>query len=487
VTGPASAGWARHRPFLAVLAAGAVLRVLAFAAYRPALEFYGDSYTYLADARRLTLDRVRPFGYSAFLRALTVPDLMMVTAVQHLLGLALGAALYVGLTRRGVGRGLATAAAAPVLLDAYQVDIEQLVMAETLFSALLVAGVAVVTWTDRPRAGGCALAGLLLACATLTRTVALGLAAVVLPYLLVRRAGCRGAGAFLAAFSLPLAGYAALFHLTYGPWALGEADGVFLWGRVAPFADCRRAHLAPALRALCSPHPPADRPGPNYYDWAPTSPLVALAWPPRGPRAGIGRAALSVIAAQPGDYLRSVAGDTLHFFAPGRRVGRQDWYVGSWYFPTPSTPRLWHVSQPLVDLAGHPAHRHDIPVVAGLLRGYQRVGYTPGPLLAACCLLGLLPAAARSGRRRVRADCVAGVGMGMLLLVIPSATATFDYRYLLPTLVLLPPAAALAGQEFLAARALRSSPGTTSGPAMPTSVSPAPPGSGRSTRTAARR
>lgn len=484
MTGAGAAGWARHRPFLAVLAAGAALRAAAFAAYRPALEFYGDSYTYLADARRLTLDRVRPFGYSAFLRALTAGDLMMVTAVQHLLGLALGVALYAGLTRRGVGRWLATAAATPVLLDAYQVDIEQLVMAETVFSALLVAVVATVTWTGRPRAGSCALAGLLLAGATLTRTVALGLAAVVLPYLLARRAGCRGAGAFLAAFCLPLAGYAALFHLSYGPWALGQADGVFLWGRVAPFADCRRVHLAPSLRVLCSPHPPADRPGPNYYDWAPTSPLVALAWPPHGPRPGIGRAALSVIAAQPGDYLRSVAGDTLHFFTPGRWVGRRDWYLGSWYFPSPSTPRLWHVSQPLVGLDGHPVSRHDIPVVAGVLRGYQRAGYTPGPLLAACCLLGLAPATGRWGRR-VRADCVAGVGMALTLLVIPSATATFDYRYLLPTLVLLPPAAALAGQELVAA--VRSTRGTTSAPARPTSVSPVPPGSGRSTRTAARR
>ena len=41
-------------------------------------------------------------------------------------------------------------AAAPVLLDPYQVHIEHYLMAETLFVALLVGGLALLVWHDRP-------------------------------------------------------------------------------------------------------------------------------------------------------------------------------------------------------------------------------------------------------------------------------------------------------------------------------------------------
>src|ERR1035438_5909389 len=113
--------------------AGLVMRVLAQIAYRPAL-LYIDSIKYLYIA--LGAD---PVGYRVLLKPLlTVGNLDLVAAVQHLLGLAMAVALYLLMRRRGVSRWLAALATAPILLDAYQLQIEQTIMPDTLFEALIV-------------------------------------------------------------------------------------------------------------------------------------------------------------------------------------------------------------------------------------------------------------------------------------------------------------------------------------------------------------
>ena len=120
----------------ALLLAGLVLRVLAQVAYRPAL-LYIDSLKYLYNAWPGT----DPLGYKGVLKAiLLVGNLQVVTAVQHLVGLAMGVAIYAVLLRRGVPRWLAALAAAPVLLDAYELQIEQTIMPDVWFEALLLAG-----------------------------------------------------------------------------------------------------------------------------------------------------------------------------------------------------------------------------------------------------------------------------------------------------------------------------------------------------------
>ena len=129
-----------------LLAAGLVLRVLAELAYRPAL-FYIDSPRYLFNA-----DGMDPVGYKGPLRAiLAVANFDTVTAVQHLLGLAMAVVIYVLLRRRGVNRWLAALAMAPVLLDGYQLQSEQSIMPGTWFEALIVAGLAILLW--RPGTG----------------------------------------------------------------------------------------------------------------------------------------------------------------------------------------------------------------------------------------------------------------------------------------------------------------------------------------------
>ena len=145
----AVAGLRRHWLAAALLATGLVLRVLVQLAYRPAL-FYIDSARYLYNAGGMD-----PVGYKGPLRAiLFLANFDAVAAVQHLLGLAMALLLYLVLLRRGVPRWLAALAIAPVLLDAYQLQIEQMVMPDVWFEALIVAGLAILLWPPAGLAGG---------------------------------------------------------------------------------------------------------------------------------------------------------------------------------------------------------------------------------------------------------------------------------------------------------------------------------------------
>ena len=102
----------RHWLFVALIAAGIALRVLAWFAYQPAL-FFGDSFRYLDnvgtyDPAGLTI------GYELFVLTptLAVDGLELVTALQHLAGVASAIALYALAMRLGVNRWLAALGAA---------------------------------------------------------------------------------------------------------------------------------------------------------------------------------------------------------------------------------------------------------------------------------------------------------------------------------------------------------------------------------------
>jgi hypothetical protein len=462
--------WRSHRLFGALLCGGVLLRLAATIAYWPALTFYGDSYSYLRSAATLTPDPTRPFGYPAMLSALSwSPTLAVVPVSQHLLGLATGILLYGWLRHRGVSARLASLGTAPVLLDAYQVDVEQMVMAETLFGLLLLAALATLTWRGRPGPVSCTGAGLLLAGCALTRTVALGLVVLAAVYLVARSVGPRRLALFGLGVAVPLLGYATWFATERGSFALQTVDGLFLWGRVAPIAptNCDGLDVSSVQARMCSPHPAAQRPGPTYYDWHPSSPRFLLTrdrrWDSHD-NALLRDLAWQVVSQDPVGYGRLVLADTVHYFAPVRRTGPHDWYLGSWQFPVgPPDVRL-QLHHRLVDFDDRAVPRRYVPALGGLLRGYQEFGFTPGPVLAGCVGLGLLATVALAGygTPRARHECLLLVTTGVALLVLPSATAVFDYRYLLPTLVCLPPAGVLAVHQLRTAgrqsRAARRSP-----------------------------
>ena len=164
----------RHWIFSIVFAIGAVLRIIVSVAYRPALFFYGDSYSYLTNARHLRPDPIHPILYPLFLRPfLAIHHLLPVPIVQHIMGLACGLLVYLLLRRLGLGPGWAVAGAAPVLLDAYQLNVEQYLLAEALFEVLILGAFVAMLWWKRPSAAACGVAGGLLGLAALARTIGL--------------------------------------------------------------------------------------------------------------------------------------------------------------------------------------------------------------------------------------------------------------------------------------------------------------------------
>jgi len=187
-----------------------------------------------------------------------------------------------------------------------------------------------------------------------------------------------------------------------------------------------------------------------------------------------------IILSQPGDYAATVAHDVLHYFSPVRTGGRQDGLVQTFQFRTSFTPDPWQPEYPPSDpyvyqwtwpgnstvrygniVATHgfdlarAEPRLDRGIATGL-RNYQRFGYTPGPLLVVAVLAGLVAVVGRLAdeHRRTRWALLALAGSGLLLLLVPSATASFDFRYLVPALTFLPAAGAMGVTLLVSRRSL---------------------------------
>ena len=99
VSGPA--GRLRgHWLFTAAFLLGLVLRVVTMAGFPPAIWFGGDSASYLSTALRLAPGTSRLSGYGIMLRVLEpFHSFAVVTAVQHVMGLAMAAMSYALLRR----------------------------------------------------------------------------------------------------------------------------------------------------------------------------------------------------------------------------------------------------------------------------------------------------------------------------------------------------------------------------------------------------
>jgi hypothetical protein len=150
----------RHRLATGLLAAGLVLRLLCQVSYGPAL-IYIDTVKYLYGA----WPGADPLGYDVPLKLiLAVGNLSLVEAVQHLVGLAMAVIIYLLLIRRRVPRWLSALAMAPVLLDAYQLQMETTIMPDVWFEAVIVAGAAILLWRTRVSAWTCVAPGRCSAC-----------------------------------------------------------------------------------------------------------------------------------------------------------------------------------------------------------------------------------------------------------------------------------------------------------------------------------
>jgi hypothetical protein len=446
-------GWVRrHRFFLGALGLGAVLRVIAMLGYRPAL-WFPDSYTYIVTALKPRPDLVRPAGYSMFLRLLEpFHSFALVTLVQHLLGLLVGVLVYFTARRLRAPGWAAVGASVPSLLDAYQIELEHLLVSDTLFAVLVMSAVCLGVRKTIGWRTACGI-GLLLAAATLTRTVGLPLVAIFAAWMLYRERGrvftarlLMPAGVMLIAATLPILGYGAWFYATYQRVGIVGANGVFLYSKTMTFADCAVMKPPPDLAELCDPRPPSQRPPAQEYVWSQDSPLVK--------RPGItfteetdtlaGRFASLAIQSQPLDYLGSVASELVRSFTWGRPV-YPDQEVYSYYeFPDrpPPPPGRYPAT-----VGAESAERYErgplttriVEPYAGWMRTYQGMVRLPG---TAVLVILLIPPTA-AAVRRFRPDSRAWVlpwTTAVVLLVMPPAVAEFDYRYVLPAV----PAACLA-------------------------------------------
>jgi hypothetical protein len=435
-------------------------------AYEPALLFRGDSYFYLLHARDLPPDEFHPAMYTAFLwpfehfhaRGAVAP-------VQHVLGLASAVALYALLLRLGLRPWAAAIGSFPIVLDSYQIIMEQYILSETLFQAFVVAAFVVLFWRDRVSwiTGG--MAALLMSLSALTRVVGLALIPIVAGYVLVRRRSLVAIASTIIAFAAPLLVYASWYNSVHGSFALTGNTWVTVYGRIAPFADCSDLDLPRAERVLCDPRPVPMRPWPNYYVFSGSSPVSTL--PESRADALLKDFSKKVILHQPGTYLGVILGDLLHFFAPIRTTRRWDDPVEAYRFQERLPPPQGSFHQPFVllmpsslqeilreavSLGLHEPFATAQPSggIARLLRLYQDIFTTPGPLLALACALGFLGVfgTRQAGRRSLRAESVVLALSGLALLVIPVATVIFDYRFLVPALPLLSAAGVIGGTSL---------------------------------------
>lgn len=443
-----------HWLIVALVAVGALLRTLAWVAYQPAL-LYGDSFRYLDNVGVHRPDGLHPIGYDLLVLrpVLTVGGLELVTALQHLVVLAAAVALYALGLRLGAPRWLAALGAAPLLLDAYQVQIEQMIMSDSWQQVLLVALLWVLLGRGAPGPRRAALAGLLLGVAVLFRLVAVSLVVPVLGYLLIaggawrclrtwgglRTVAARSL-ALLAMFAVVVGGYATYFQSATGQWGLTKSSGNVLYGRTAVLADCDRLELDPVVRLACPDEPLGARKGIDHYAHMVRFPEWVERFPPGTDIVAVQRSfGWAVLRAQPLDVAVAVGRDFVKGFRPIRVDAPGDVRAERWYF-TAGYQYYGHrevSTEYSVEFSGR--EPSSVPELGRLLRGYQLGGgYVSGSVLGVLGIIGLL-AGFGLGRARasgIRSACLLATGMGLTIL-LASAVFEFSWRYQLPGLVLL--------------------------------------------------
>jgi hypothetical protein len=455
-----------------LIAAGIALRVLAQMAYHPAI-IYIDTLKYLYDS----WPGSDPVGYKVPLKLiLLVGDLGTVEVVQHILGIAIAVALYVTMVRRGVPRWLGALAIAPVLLDAYQVNVEAMIMPDIWFEALIVAGIVVLLWRPTLTVRMGLVGGALLGASVGIRQVGEVLIIPALILVLALGGGWRkivqNATAVTCAFALAVLLYLSADYQLAGHFFISRSSASLTYGRMAAVANCQTLKLPKIEQPLC-PTKAQQAWGPDKLDHSVVSPLrtfdTTLPLSQLTSRtqlvANFNRA---VETQQPLRVISGILHDSVKLFAVSRYTSPGDTPIVRWqfqrHFPTVQygpwvsvvNGRIWLrlgslQSATLTEL--NPAYggapQVDKPIAA-FLRYYQlHGGFTPGPVFLLSLLAGLAGAVIAFGRRRrfARGRQAALGGLlffttGVLILGI-SDLFEFTWRYQIPALVTLPPAGAL--------------------------------------------
>jgi hypothetical protein len=515
--GPRPAGWRGLRPgallrrhwlLALLLTAGLVMRILAQVAYRPAL-LYIDSIKYLYIA-----NGADPVGYRVLLKPLlAIGNLDLVVAVQHLLGLAMAVGLYLLMRRRGVPRWLAALATAPILLDGYQLQNEQTIMPDTLFEALIVAGLVTLLWQPRPSRWKLIGAGLALGASATVAQIGEVFILPALIYLVVAIPGWRAKltkGAVLGvAFALPIVAYCSVSLADNGHFRLAYTGTNDLYGRIVLATNCQAMSLPAYEQALCPTRQQALSLGIDGLEHDNVSPL-RLYVPPLGTSVShvVSNFNRRLELQDPGGIVLAIGKDAAKLFAVRRVQDQGDTPISRWQFQNhyPQYPPYITITHGQLQLAQQPTGVVQVlgrgqpfgggnPVavkpLARFLRAYQLDGgYTPGPLFLLAAVAGLIGSLGAARRRvtpaqRATATACLLVFTAGVAVLLGSDLFQFTWRYQLPALVTLPPAGALgltliAG--YLAARRTArrvTTPGPGARPPTPPARRPAaaaPPG-----------
>ncbi len=458
-----------HAPFLVVLMAGLALRGYIMSVYHPVAAGFFDSITYLHTSRdHLFSDESRMAGYPLFLRIAryVVPDLTFVTFVQHTLGLATAALLYMTVRRVTGGRWLPAVPAGFAALSGDYLLLEHSLLTESLYMFLVTAAACALVFGVTAKGSGrtprayavLALGGVLLASAWTIRSVALSLVVFAAVWLLAvagPELGRRLRTA--AAFAVPALGvicaYVILQAALTGFWGVLPGSGWITYMRVAPFADCREFDSPDETEFLCETSAPDTRSGPGYYQSF-GGPGIARFGDPLNHDANgsevVGSFARAAILGQPLTYLREAGRDALRHIAPS--AGRDRTYAG----PGPDELDIARRSPPIevatVDAAAAVGfHRETFTVDTSLhsladLQGVLRL--SGGAILV---LLALAALGVGIGRGPLRWASALLLGIAVLQPVTAAATISWGYRYGVVGMGQLV-AAAMIGVAALAAR-----------------------------------
>jgi hypothetical protein len=441
---------AGHRLFVLALIPALLLRVDAELGYRWQ-SWFNDSFNYVTTAVTMQLDPTRVDGYSVYLWLLSpLHSYALVTISQHIMGLLIAVMIYALARHRfRAPSWVAVLATLPVLYDGFEIQLEHLIMSDTLFLFLVMLAITLLLWNPRPPWPACLLAGLLLGISSVVRSTGLPLIAVFAVYLIIRFASGRsaprrrwlslvaGTAACCAAFALPLFAYEGWYGAQHGEFTMTDSTGVFLYSRVMTFADCSKmGQLPPDLLSLCTTVPPDKRPLAQDYIWDPFSPLDRFPAPKFTPLPNqlAEQFAIKAIEGQPLAYARVVFDDTWHSFGWIRtafpNADTYDEYLFGYHsLSVPSGhPYGGYSSTAAYYARGNPETSVVNPFAAAI-RLYQRYVWLPGTVYGLILLAGL--AGLVLAWRRIGGEALLPWACSVALIVVPAATAEFDYRYVL--------------------------------------------------------
>jgi hypothetical protein len=453
-----TSGWV----LAALVVVGIALRVVAMASYWPATMTLLDAVPFSQYAEHDLLGSAQhPPGYSIFLATvgLVTREAAVVIAIQHLLGVLGALALYVGVRRLAGSPWPALAAAGIVLLNGDLIYLEQSIMSEGLFTAMLCFAVYVTARAfDDPAASWrwAAAAGLVAALAAVVRSAAVFFIPIAAVALLVAgprpwRSRWRAPAALVGSAAVVLLGLAIANKINNDRLEVAPAQGWHLYQRAAPFADCSQFDPPEGTEVLCEDKPQSQRLGGDFYIYDPRSPAVRAFGGLGEEDATVGAFAREAILHQPDDYARAMWRDLRAYWVPSSRPyvdgaggdldPQLDWEITlppDSEFDAETKVRTEEGMEEFFDPFSPDQWRDGILFMDTEQRVF-RFGGTFLTITTVLILLGLL-----IGPRRSRAAVLLLGGGALALLIAPTASAIYIGRYTVPGAGLMVGAAAIA-------------------------------------------